>query len=357
MGNSLLWRWIAVAAAAVASAWWVWFTTTPPTRTPAPLLIPDEDLRLGTCPAHETSVHLLHLTNGGDVPLTVRLTASCQCTGVEPHQFRIDPAETRSVALRIAPPPRNYAQFEWELRVELIARCEDDAGNKSNRLWKLVGRVARPVYVDPPVVAFSGPFEIVQDEPAARSLTIHSRVPLAEVRTSLEPDVGEVRVSRAGEQFLLEYRHRGVAFVGDFQAQMQVIPVTVHGETLPAVRVPVEGRVVPPYRLSPSEVVFPALTVGTRRTVSAVLLPLREVPCAVRLGTWEGEGLTVTLGPRPDEWSAQPLEVMVQLRSPGVHLWEVPVRIEPLIPGAEPVELKWPVRAYGVSPSELAAGR
>jgi hypothetical protein len=284
------------------------------------LVIAAADLDFGEIPAHAPTSHRVEIQNSGTEPLSVSLTASCQCTAVTPDKLQLAAGARGDVTLTISPPPPSLsAGFKWPLSMQLVAQSSIDELSMRNRTWRLAGHATRRAYPDPLAIALTGPNEIIQGQAASGRVTLRTREPLAELKTELTPNIGDVLTALTDDHWTLDYHHRGVDFVGDFSAIIKVTPITRTGEVLPSLLVPVEGTVVPPFRLCPSELVFPPTAIGSHVTAELQIHPLVDGPFELEGDYPEKSRIQVNFNNRPNVWSAASLTVTVDVARVGAR--------------------------------------
>lgn len=316
---------------------------------PAALEINTADLNFGDIPSHEKSVHRLSLKNVGDQALDVSLTASCQCTAVVPNRMRLQPGGVWEVTLTISPPPPRYdAGFDWPLSVDLIARCTNDDEVRSARSWKLAGRATRDVYCDPPVIALTGPAEIIQHQEGTFTVDVKTRIPLKGIEARMNPDLGDISLTQAAAGMTLEYRHRDTSVTGDYKAAIDLWPTMPDGTSLPATSLPIIVRIASPFRFVPNEAVLPPVGQGLMSKTALSLQSLSAGPFEVLYEATDAFDLRVKLLPRATPWSDQIIECIHDATPLGARQWVVPIHVIPLVEGAPRLTLLLHARAFGL---------
>lgn len=303
---------------------------------------------------HSISIRNVHPSRSVDIALA----ASCHCTAISPSELHLSPGESRQVefAIDLTPaPPQFSTRFDRPFSVKLIAKDRGSGKKFRSRQWDLTATVHRSVIADPPAVHLSGAHEIIQGVPGVFRVNLQSKVPLKKVSADLRPQIGSIAAHKSGDHYFLEYSYGGEGLPSEFKANIYVTALAQSGEAIPEIIIPVIGRVVPPYRMTPGHIAFSPLPIGMEATRNLSLISLHGKPFHVELPDSIPQELTLEVNDQSSSGASQSINARMRLTKAGDHSWEIPIKIRAIPDEETPVELSLIVRAYGMNTENSTA--
>jgi hypothetical protein len=302
-------------------------------NSPAALLwIPAEDLTLGEVWANDGIQHSIRVCNQSSQTVQIKeLTASCQCATLEPRSFTIPSGGTVVVRLLLNLAPDKLdasASVPRVVNVDVLALLETANGKQLRKAWVLNARVRSAFQLSPTEFAMELDYAKSQSTEDLRQLIVlESVIPLRSIQASSEHDL----FSATAE---LVTPSRAIVAVtpvarvppGRSATRVQIRAVTMSGEQVPVVRVPLKWISRSTIDLVPPEVAFGVCQLGNIESAN-ILVQNRVSSGLEGLQMYcDNPGVDVSEVEAPNGTSGRLFRVTVRVIRPGATTTTVFVR-------------------------------
>jgi hypothetical protein len=246
------------------------------------LVIDEKRLDFGDAWESRDHVYRLPIRNGTDRQIQIKeINRSCACAKVEPETMALAPGETCELRATFdlsspwrSPVPKSPPDTTKDFSVKLDAKFIISGDTQPHfASWTVKGVVHKVLSFEPDHYTFGE--SIVLSVPSNPGfVSIREVTPLK----SLVAKCGSNHFLASLEKRLggnsvwgLTIKAKDTVPEGEFAFPVQLIPVSIHGDNLPAQEYFVEGNVVNDVQVQPPSIVFGAVPEGSTQTASLVL--------------------------------------------------------------------------------------
>ncbi len=250
------------------------------------LEIDPKHLQLGTVWAQDRFPWRVVIRNTSEKATSVKLVSGCTCMEVQPSEFTLDPGEDREVILLIDTRPRSVGEFgrpTFPTSISLTALLKS-GGHSATQRWALTGVVRQAILApgtdiripEQFVSHYSNPFRNVLEVSTMKTMGVRR------IRATTSKRWLRAKMERLeGERWQLHLATTAAAPQGAVKAAVYLHAETDQGESIPPLRIDVEGELRTWLRPLPRTVDMGVVYAGEDRTVDLQLTTVQSVPFAI----------------------------------------------------------------------------
>jgi hypothetical protein len=274
--------------------------TSQPLKMVEGLAIPSENLDLGEVwEANNVTLELPILnTSRRDVEVG-KFISSCGCTEIRPSTLSIAPGETKKIFLTLDLTHRAASELgasRRPFRVAFYPLIQNTDQRESSK-WELHGTIKSRVTLDTPTIHF-GSQPICGEKPASQRLLATVHVPCKGLEVNVDPRVATVTVKRLAvnsDRFEVIIFNNPSLAPGNFHVDATIDVEESTGGRIMAVRLPIDGEMLPEVRLLPERILLAPKPVGEIAEATVTLQAPKEEEIAVDHIELDGDGVSATL--------------------------------------------------------------
>ncbi len=239
---------------------------------PAAFLIDEKHLWFGEVWEDPAFIWTIPITNPQSQDIEIkRFDKSCACVQIEPKSLMIPAGQTREVRLSLNLVAESTNETGLPIRDFGVGiAAETLSGKSSSRFiqWTIRGRVKKALMLSEPLVLF--PHPQVHGEPfGSQKIVATPQIPILRLEARCQPDVASVRIAKIGsendERWEVNVSPLSEKLpVGPFSFDVLLDPISQTEGRLPAVHLPVKGRVVDDIQADLSDVLLGERSIGEK---------------------------------------------------------------------------------------------
>jgi hypothetical protein len=246
-------------------------------------------------------------------------------------------------------PAHAAAQIERAMDIRVLARSRDAGRPRLLGDWDVHGLVRRHLAVQPPAIDFSGADELVEGVAAPTvTLHVHPLAPVATLAARLEPQIGAVAVTPRDADFEVALSGLDTSAMGEIDAAIVLAAVNAGGGALPEFRVPVRGKIVSNYVVTPRTVTFPPTQIGNEVSATVQVASRDELAVEVELPEELVSGLRAEVLPPEAKRNSRHVLVRLKVESTGDIQHRLPLLVRSAECDDPPRQLEILVRGFGL---------